>query len=112
MQSRLSIVAESGLDGKLREAVGTANIVDEHTNAKLKVSFYWPFYGNFWIIALGDNYDYAVISEPKRQYLWILSRTLIMKKLRYDKLIKTLMEQHFDVSLLIHTSQQGDKIRK
>ena len=96
---------EGGLDGKLREATGTANIVDEHTNAKLKVSFYWPFYGNYWVIALGDNYEYAVVSEPKRQYLWILSRKPIMQKLRYEKLLKTLRQKHFDVSWLIHTPQ-------
>ena len=90
---------EDGLDGKFREATGAANIVDEHTNAKLKVSFYCPFYGNYWIIALGDNYEYAVVSEPKRQYLWILSRKPITQRLRYEKLLKTLREKHFDVSL-------------
>ena len=48
---------------------------------------------------LGDNYEYAVVSEPKRQYLWILSRKPIMQRLRYEKLLKTLREKHFDVSL-------------
>ena len=96
---------EGGLDGKLKEAVGTAKIVDEQTNAKLKVSFYWPFYGNYWIIALGDDYEYAVVSEPKRQYLWILSRSPIMKRLQYEKLIKFLTAKHFDTTLLNITPQ-------
>jgi apolipoprotein D and lipocalin family protein len=53
----------------MREAEGIAHIVDSNTNAKLKVSFYWPFFGSYWIINIGENYEYAVVSEPKRQYL-------------------------------------------
>jgi len=96
---------EGGLDGKLKKAVGTAKIVDEQTNAKLKVLFYWPFYGNYWIIALGDDYEYAVVSEPKRQYLWIMSRSPIMKRLQYEKLIKFLAAKYFDTTLLNITPQ-------
>ena len=96
---------QGGFDGKTIEAVGVASSVDERSNAKLKVSFYWPFYSNYWIIALGDNYEYAVVSEPKRQCLWILSRTPVMEKWFYDKLVKYLEEKHFDISLLIYTSQ-------
>ena len=59
------------------------------------------------IVALGDNYEYAIVSEPKRQYLWILSRKPVMGRSKYDKLIKLIEEQHFNVSLLI-TSQKKD----
>ena len=60
--------------GKLNEAIGYAKIADNKTNAKLKVQFFWPFKGDYWIIDLDKDYQYAVISEPDRQYLWILSR--------------------------------------
>ena len=55
--------------GEMREALGIAHIVAAPSNAKLKVKFHWLFYGNYWIIDLGDDYEYAVVSEPKRQYL-------------------------------------------
>jgi apolipoprotein D and lipocalin family protein len=62
-------------DGKLNQSKGTAKVVDPATNAKLKVTFFWPFYGDYWIIGLDPEYRFAVVSEPDRRYLWILSRT-------------------------------------
>ena len=61
-------------DGKLSEAKGIAYATNE-TNAKLKVSFFRPFYGDYWVLMLDDAYQYAVIGEPTREYFWILSRT-------------------------------------
>ena len=92
-------------NGKTMEAVGTAHIVDKSTNAKLKVSFHWPFYGNYWIIDLGDDYEYAVVSEPKRQYLWVLSREPTMDMLKYNQLVEFLEERNFDIKLLKLTPQ-------
>jgi apolipoprotein D and lipocalin family protein len=60
--------------GKLSQAIGSAYALDK-SNSKLKVTFFWPFYGNYWIVMLGDRYEYAVIGEPSREYFWILSRT-------------------------------------
>ena len=97
---------EGGLNGKIREAVGLADVADENTNAKLRVTFYWPFYGKYWIIALGDNYEYAVVSEPKRQYLWILSRKPTLNPSRYNQLTEALRNQGFDISFLISTPQK------
>ena len=92
-------------EGKLREAVGIAKIVDKITNAKLKVTFFWPFYGDYWIIDLDDNYEYVVVSEPRRKYLWVLSRNPKMRRSRHAEVMKTLEEKYFDSSLLIYTQQ-------
>ncbi len=67
-------------DGELDVAEGVADIVDKKTNAKLEVSFVSflgirPFWGDFWIIGLDEDYTYAVIGHPKRKYGWILNRT-------------------------------------
>ena len=94
------------LNGKIREAVGTAHIVEHSNNTKLKVSFHWPFYGDYWIVGLGDDYEYAVVSEPKRQYLWILSRKPTMDTVKYDDVVKFLKERNFDVSFLMFTSHE------
>jgi len=64
-------------DGKIDIAIGEAYNIDE-SFSKLKVSFFWPFYGNYQIIMLDEKYSYVVIGEPKREYFWILSRTSIL----------------------------------
>ena len=93
------------LNGEMREAAGMAHIANSNSNAKLKVTFFWPFYGNYWIIDLGDDYEYAVVSEPKRQYLWILSRKPNMKVLKYNQLVESLAKRNFDIALLKVTPQ-------
>jgi apolipoprotein D and lipocalin family protein len=96
---------QGGLDGELDEAIGTANFVDTQTNAKLEVTFFWPFYGDYWIIDLDENYQYAVVSEPDRQYLWILSRTPTMDESLYEQLTAKLKNNGFDLSFLTKTPQ-------
>jgi apolipoprotein D and lipocalin family protein len=62
-------------DGSLHEARGRAWVVSNDAgNARLKVSFFWPFRGDYWIIDVGQEYEYAVVGTPNREYLWILSR--------------------------------------
>jgi len=65
---------------KFDEARAVARVADPRTNARLVVSFFsllgWrPVWGDYWVLALGPNYDYAVIGEPSRRYGWILART-------------------------------------
>ena len=79
--------------------------MDAPSNAKLKVTFHWPFYGNYWIIDLGEDYEYAVVSEPQRQYLWILSRKPNMEVLKYNQLVESLAKRNFDIALLKVTPQ-------
>ena len=76
-----------------------------NTNAKLKVTFFWPFYGDYWIVNLGENYEYAVVSEPKRQYLWVLSRKPTINELKYRKPVESLAMRNFDIGFLKVTPQ-------
>ena len=67
-------------DGTLAEAEGVAKVADPDTNAKLKVSFVsflgWrPFWGDYWILGLGEDYQWAVVGTPDRKYGWVLART-------------------------------------
>jgi apolipoprotein D and lipocalin family protein len=93
------------LNGKLREAKGKAWVVDPKTNAKLKVRFFWPFSGDYWIIDLGADYEFAVVGHPKRSYLWILNRTPKMDSVKYDGILERLKQQHYDVTRLCKTLQ-------
>ncbi len=62
-------------DGEFTEADGSASVVDNTNNAQLKVSFFWPFRGDYWVIGLDPDYRWAVVGNPNRKYLWILSRS-------------------------------------
>jgi apolipoprotein D and lipocalin family protein len=93
------------LEGKLKTAKGIAWVVDADSYAKLKVRFFWPFSGDYWVIDLGPNYEYAVVGHPGRNYLWILSRTPQMDPKAYMGIIERLNEQHYDVSRLRKTLQ-------
>lgn len=91
--------------GKFTTAKGKAKIVDQKTNAKLKVTFFWPFYGDYWILDLGPNYEYAVVGDPSRDYLWILSRTPQIDEALYQQLLAKMAARGFQTGRMIRTTQ-------
>ena len=93
------------LDGKLKEAKGRAKVVDPETNAKLKVSFFGPFWGDYWIIDLDPDSQWAVVGGPKRKYLWILSRTPQMDPAVFDEIVSRLPAKGYDPNRLNTTTQ-------
>jgi apolipoprotein D and lipocalin family protein len=92
--------------GKLSYIKGKAFVEKESGNAKLKVQFFWPFRGKYWIIDLADDYSYAVVGHPNRQYLWILSRAPMLSETVYKEIILRLINQGFDTSKLRTTQQK------
>ena len=87
--------------GPEKRASGRARVVDPETGAKLAVSFFGPFYGDYWIIALDDDYQYAVVGEPRRKYLWVLAREPTLAPDVYERLMRTAEELGFDTSRLV-----------
>jgi apolipoprotein D and lipocalin family protein len=87
-------------EGKLTQSNGWAKVVDQKTGSKLKVTFFWPFSGDYWIIDLSPNYEYAVVGEPSRKYLWILSRTAKMDEKLYAEIAARLAAKGYDASKL------------
>jgi apolipoprotein D and lipocalin family protein len=100
----VTVLNECKRNSKVKVAKGKAKIVDKNTGAKLKVTFFWPFYGDYWIINLSDNYDYAVVGTPNRKYLWILNRTPKMDDKLFSQLTEFANSKGFDVQKLIRTS--------
>lgn len=96
---------KGSVTGKESYIKGKAFIEAGTNNAKLKVQFFWPFTGKYWIIDLADDYSYAVVSHPNRKYLWILSRTSKMDDAIYQQIISRLVEKGLDVSKLQITEQ-------
>jgi len=103
----ISVLNECIRNDKVKQAKGKAKVVDKNTGAKLKVTFFWPFSADYWIIDLGKTYDYAVVGTPNRKYLWILSRTPQMDDKLFSQLIESVKSKGFDVSKLIITRHKG-----
>jgi apolipoprotein D and lipocalin family protein len=99
--------ARDSLDGRVTVARGRARVVDPESNAKLKVSFFWPFWGDYWIVDLGPDYEYAVVGHPGRRYLWILGRAPTMAPGVYEGILERLRAQGYDTTRLVRTLQ-GD----
>jgi apolipoprotein D and lipocalin family protein len=104
----VSVLNECLRDGKLKQANGKAKVVDKNSGAKLKVTFFWPFSADYWIIDLGNDYDYAVVGTPNRKYLWILSRTPQMDDNLFSQLVESVKSKGFDINKLIKTSHKGN----
>ncbi len=90
------------IDGEKDVANGLARIVDKNTNSKLEVSFVsifgWHlFWGDYWVIGLGENYEYAVVGTPSRKYGWILSRTPQLDKEKLDEAYKVLEDSGYKI---------------
>ena len=92
-------------DGKVTDARGVAKIVDPATNAKLKVSFFGPFYGDYWVLDRADDYSWAIVGEPSGRYLWLLARTATPPASQIDALIARARALGYDTTLLVRTVQ-------
>ena len=100
---------KDSLDGPLKESKGKAEVAETATNAKLKVWFFWPFKGNYWIIDLDPDYRWAVVGEPSRKYLWILSRTPTLAEAVYQGILERLKDKGYDPARLRKTAQVGNE---
>ena len=96
---------KGSLTGPEDIAEGSATIVDKTTSAKLSVSFFWPFSGDYWVIGLADDYSWALVGEPSGRYLWILARaSQITPELRAE-LISKLQAKGYNTNALVWTPQ-------
>ena len=92
-------------DGSVDDAKGKAKIVDTDTNAKLKVSFFGPFYGDYWVLDRDDDYRWAIVGDPSGRYLWLLSRDPTPGEAQVQALIARAGALGYDTSLLRRTQQ-------
>lgn len=101
-------------DGKVSEAEGTARQIGAKDSPKLEVrfapawlSFIPMVWGDYWVIDLDPQYQVAAVSDPKREYLWVLSRTPQLDSKTYEALLGRLQTQQFDVRKLELTEQSS-----
>jgi apolipoprotein D and lipocalin family protein len=91
--------------GRLNRIEGTACVVNCETNAQLSVCFRFFGTGDYWIIDLDEDYQWAVVGEPSRRTLFILSRTPTLDDEIYQGILSRLPEQCYDPDRLQLTVQ-------
>lgn len=91
---------EESFDGELKQARAKAWAPDPARPARLRVRFFWPFTADYWVIALDPDYRWAVVGEPKRRYLWILSRTPRLEDTELAAIRAEITRLGYDVSRL------------
>lgn len=97
------------LDGKESQVIGKAKIPNPEEPSKLKVSFFWFFYGDYYILEMDENYQWATIGSKSDKYLWILSRTPQLERKTYDHIIRLLKKRGYNDEKLISVAQEISK---
>ena len=95
-------------DGPEKVARGRARVVDGGTNARLEVSFFRPFWGDYWIVELGDDCGWAAVGHPSRDYLWILARTPTLSPDLYGAILRRLEAQGYETARLVRTVHRAE----
>ncbi len=90
---------------KIKSVQGVAWIPDKNSTAKLKVQFFWPFSGDYWIMELDKDYRYALVGDPDLKYLWILAREKTMDDKTYKMLLQKAVDNGYDIKPIIKVEQ-------
>jgi apolipoprotein D and lipocalin family protein len=90
---------------KSTSAKGVAWVPDKNSPAKLKVQFFWPFSGDYWIMYLDNDYRYVLVGDPDCKYLWILAREKKMDEPTYRMLLQKAVDNGYDVKSIIRVEQ-------
>lgn len=93
-------------DNEWKEAEGKAYFVNGDSEGYLKVSFFGPFYGSYVIFELEESdYQYAFVSGPNNNYLWLLSRTSSVSPEVMEKFVRLSKERGFNTEDIIYVEQ-------
>lgn len=99
---------KGSLDGAEDSAKGRARVIEGSNGAKLEVSFFRPFWGDYWLIDLDPDYRFAVVGHPGRDSLWILARTPTLPAATWTAILERLRKLDYDPARLVRTLQPAD----
>lgn len=95
--------------GKIKSIRGKAWVPDKNEPGRLKVQFFWPFAGGYYIFHLDqENYQYVLVGTPSRKFLWILSRTSHIEDSLYYELVEIARKNDFATENLLKVKQDCD----
>ena len=95
-------------NNKMKDIKGTAWVPDAQFPGRLKVRFFWPFSGDYYIIALNEDYKYALVGSPSRKFLWVLARESQLDPAIYDELMGIAEAKGFQTSEVVKINQVCD----
>ena len=97
----------NSLDGPNTEVKGVAWVPDPRRPAMLKVQFFWPFTGDYFIFGLDEaGYSWALVGDDSRSYLWFLARTPEISDELYQEMQKAARDKGYDLSGLYKVPQK------
>lgn len=91
--------------GEEDSVIGTAKVVRGSRGSRLTVSFQWPFEGDYWVVGLDSEYQWALVGHPHKKYLWVLGRQPVMDENLYESIKAKAAALGYDVSRLKKTVQ-------
>ncbi|MDD4180635.1 MAG: lipocalin family protein [Victivallaceae bacterium] len=97
---KVAVLNAGWRDGKKKEAHGVAHLKGDSDIGELKVSFFWPFYGDYRIIWLEPDYSSAIVTSSTKDYLWILARASMLDKQLLDDYLDKIRLWGFDITKL------------
>ncbi|KAJ4458315.1 putative membrane protein [Paratrimastix pyriformis] len=105
---RVSVVNSCTLEsGERKVDRATAEIVPGSNGSQLKVCFFWPFKGDYWVMKLHPEYQWSLVGEPKTRFLWLLSRTPTLPQAEITQAVEAARAQGYDVQQLIWTKHSA-----
>lgn len=99
----IQVINKCNVDGDSRLATGRGYFTNAKNIGSLKVTFFWPFYGNYNIIYIDKNYQYALVDGGSLDYLWILSKTKTIPQEQKSQMLNIAKENGFNVDNLIYS---------
>lgn len=96
---------KAAVSGPLKVAKGRAKVVEGSQDAKLRVSFFGPLFGDYWVLDHADDYSWSIVGEPSGRYLWLLTREPKPPPAQREQLIRRVRELGYDTGLLRTTAQ-------
>lgn len=96
---------EGSVSGPLRSADATAKVVHGSNGAKLKVSFFGPFEGDYWVLDRASDYSWSIVGEPSGRYLWILTRAPRISERDFGRLVARARSLGYRTDMLRRTAQ-------
>lgn len=96
---------QGGTSGPLKTADASARVVEGSHGAKLKVTFFWPIEGDYWVLDRANDYSWSIVGEPSGRYLWLLTRARTISPRQYGALVSRASALGFDTTMLRRTQQ-------
>jgi apolipoprotein D and lipocalin family protein len=88
----------------MKTITGRATVVPKSGNARLKVRFFGPFAGDYWIGLDQKNYSWSLVGHPSRRFLWILSRSPQLPEDVYEEVVRIAVSKGYNAERIVRSS--------